>query len=178
MVRPLNQCRTEIFPLPGELRCGPRCACRRLQAPDHSSLDSLLERRGFELSVPSPETRNAENKGWRREQWSLTPLGPRVRIRLPPGMSPRTSGPSSEAVAASILHLLRNCPVLGAEVRTRDHATATPAASRSRAIAGTSTRWSCGSLASGCSCGVPSITRVRFSTCWSSVDATVGQHFG
>ena len=98
-------------------------------APDHSSLDSLLERRGFELSVPSPETRNAENKGWRREQWSLTPLGPRVRIRLPPGMSPRTSGPSSEAVAASILHLLRNCPVLGAEVRTRDHATATPATS-------------------------------------------------
>ena len=34
-----------------------------------------------------------------------------------------------------------------------------------RAIAGTSTRWWFGSPASGCICGVPSITRARSSTC-------------
>jgi transposase-like protein len=36
----------------------------------------------------------------------------------------------------------------------------------------------CGSPASGCICGVPSITRARSSTCWFSADATVGRRCG
>jgi putative transposase len=32
--------------------------------------------------------------------------------------------------------------------------------------------------ASGCICGVPLITRARFSTCWTSADATAGQRCG
>src|SRR5215813_10721762 len=47
-----------------------------------------------------------------------------------------------------------------------------------RAIAGTWTRWWCASPASGCICGVPSMTRARFSTCWSNVDATRGRRCG
>src|SRR5467141_1899987 len=47
-----------------------------------------------------------------------------------------------------------------------------------RAIAGTSTRWWCGSPASKCICGVLSITRARSSTCWFSADATVGRRTG
>jgi len=47
-----------------------------------------------------------------------------------------------------------------------------------RAIAGISTKWWCGSPASGCICGVPSITRARSSTCWSSADATPGRRCG
>jgi hypothetical protein len=47
-----------------------------------------------------------------------------------------------------------------------------------RAIAGTSTRWWCGSPASGCICGVPSTTRARSSTCWFSAGAMVGQRCG
>src|SRR5438477_7114436 len=35
-------------------------------------------------------------------------------------------------------------------------------------------RWWCALPASGCICGVPSMTRARFSTCWSKDDATVG----
>src|SRR5262244_489724 len=39
---------------------------------------------------------------------------------------------------------------------------------------GTSTRWWCGSPASGCTCGAPSITRARFSICWFSAGAILG----
>jgi putative transposase len=45
-------------------------------------------------------------------------------------------------------------------------------------IAGTSTRWWCGSPASGCISGVPSTTRARFSTCWFSLDAIPGRRCG
>jgi hypothetical protein len=38
--------------------------------------------------------------------------------------------------------------------------------------------WWCGSPASGCICGVPSITRARSSTCWFSADATPGRRCG
>jgi hypothetical protein len=47
-----------------------------------------------------------------------------------------------------------------------------------RAIAGIWTRWWCASLASGCICGVQSITRARFLTCLSSADATLGRRCG
>src|SRR4051794_22536668 len=47
---------------------------------------------------------------------------------------------------------------------------------RARATDGTSTRWSSGSPESGCTCGAPSITRARFSTCWFSAGATSGRH--
>src|SRR5262245_30429637 len=36
----------------------------------------------------------------------------------------------------------------------------------------------CASPASGCISGVLSMTRARFSTCWSNADATLGQHCG
>ena len=49
---------------------------------------------------------------------------------------------------------------------------------RGRALAGTSTRWWCGSPAGGCICGVPSITRAKSSTCWFSVGATLGRRCG
>src|SRR5205085_9769718 len=45
------------------------------------------------------------------------------------------------------------------------HCDACASVALGRAIAGTSTRWWFGSLASGCICGVPSITRARSSTC-------------
>src|SRR5215472_13957286 len=45
---------------------------------------------------------------------------------------------------------------------------------RGRAIAGISTRWWCGSPASGCICGGPPTTRARSLTCWFSADATPG----
>ena len=35
-----------------------------------------------------------------------------------------------------------------------------------------------GSPESGCTCGAPSITRARFSTCWFSAGATSGRHSG
>src|ERR1700720_3265542 len=41
-----------------------------------------------------------------------------------------------------------------------------------RAIAGISTKWSSGSRASTCICGVPSTTRARSSRSWSSVVET------
>src|SRR6516162_10863591 len=40
-----------------------------------------------------------------------------------------------------------------------------------RAIDGTWTRWLFGSPASGCTCGVPSTTKARSSTCWSRRDS-------
>src|SRR5580700_6579165 len=46
------------------------------------------------------------------------------------------------------------------------------------AIAGTSTRWSCGSLVSACTCGALSTRRARSSICWSSHAATSGQPSG
>src|SRR3982074_1170669 len=47
-----------------------------------------------------------------------------------------------------------------------------------RAIDGTSTRWWSGLLANGCTCGAPSITRARFSTCCFSAGATSGRQSG
>src|SRR5215467_14173592 len=70
---------------------------------------------------------------------------------------------------AGARHLLRNRPVLGAEIRTGDRATASPlpsAAQQSLAPRrdGGSDRWRA---------DVPSTTRARSSTCWFSADATV-----
>src|SRR5689334_17096158 len=47
-----------------------------------------------------------------------------------------------------------------------------------RAIAGIWTRWLCASPASGCICGVPWMTRARFSTCWSSAGAILDRRCG
>src|SRR5580704_13879979 len=47
-----------------------------------------------------------------------------------------------------------------------------------RSTYSTSTRWWFGLLASGCTCGAPSITRARFSTCWLSAAATSGRQSG
>jgi hypothetical protein len=47
-----------------------------------------------------------------------------------------------------------------------------------RATDGASTRWSFALPASGCTCGAPSTTRVRFSTCWFSAAATNVRHSG
>jgi len=56
-----------------------------------------------------------------------------------------------------------------------------PAASQQRigrAIDGIWTRWWSESPASGCTCGVPSTTRAKSSTCWFSADATAGPRCG
>ena len=47
-----------------------------------------------------------------------------------------------------------------------------------QAIVGISTRWWCGSPASGCISGVPSTTRAKSSTCWFSAGATSAQRCG
>ena len=47
-----------------------------------------------------------------------------------------------------------------------------------RARDGSLTRWSSGSPASGCTCGVPSITKVRSSTCLFSVGEIRRRHSG
>jgi hypothetical protein len=47
-----------------------------------------------------------------------------------------------------------------------------------RARNGTSTRWSSGSPGNGCTCGAPSTTRARFSTCLFSVGAIPRRHSG
>ena len=73
---------------------------------------------------------------------------------------------------------LRNGAALGAEVRSRDRRDACASVALGRAIAGTLTRWSCGSPASGRICGEPSTTRASFSTCWSSAAAAVCWGFG
>src|SRR5215216_5955691 len=48
-------------------------------------------------------------------------------------------------------------------------------AGRGRATAGIWTRWSCGSPASACICGAPSIRKAKSWTCWSSVAGINGQ---
>src|SRR6516165_4460424 len=47
-----------------------------------------------------------------------------------------------------------------------------------RATDGTWTRWWCGSPASGCISGVPSIMKARCSTCWFSAGVTAGRRCG
>src|SRR5262245_22952721 len=55
---------------------------------------------------------------------------------------------------------MKRC-ALGVEIRSRDRSDACVGVALGRAIIG-STRWSCGSPASGCTSGVPSTTRARF----------------